>query len=227
MNLKNMNDFRYEKKFYIDNMSYKEIQSIIKNHPAIFKEIFYERRINNIYMDSINLKNYNNNVAGTSERLKIRVRWYSNLGLAKNPILEIKIKNNELGKKRRFKLKNFILDKNFSYTKLQKVFYESNLPEWLIEKLKFSKPTLLNSYSRTYFITADKKYRITIDKDFIFYRIIGHGNFYSEEIFEKKRYILELKYKYKDFEKANHITQYFPFRIAAHSKYVYGIDLLI
>ena len=225
--MKNLNDFRYEKKFYIENKSYGEIVWLIKHNPAIFKEIFYERRINNLYLDSISFKNYNNHLDGNSKRLKVRIRWYGELfGLTKNPLLELKIKNNELGRKCRFKLKEFSLDKNFSYKKLQEIFKKSNLPKWLIEKLNFSRPVLLNSYSRKYFISSNKKHCITLDRDITFYRILGNGNFFGEKITNKEGYVLEIKCEYKNFEKTKDITKYFPFRIIAHSKYIQGINLL-
>ncbi len=193
----------------------------------MFSEIFYERRVNNIYLDSIDLKNYKENLAGISQRIKIRIRWYGKVfGIIKNPVLELKIKNNELGKKLSFPLKSFILDKKFSAKLLQKVFLESNLPKWLIEELRLYSPSLLNSYKRKYFISADKKYRITLDRYQIFFRIKNGENFFREKIINKETYILELKYSSKDYGKTESITKYFPFRFTANSKYVCGIDLL-
>jgi hypothetical protein len=43
---------------------------------------------------------------------------------------------------------------------------------------------------------------------------------------KNNKIILELKVPYEKFEKAREITQHFPFRLSANSKYVSGIDLL-
>ena len=223
----NYDDLRYEKKFIITELDLAEIEHLIKLSPVIFHKIFYERRVNNIYMDSIDYDNYYENIAGISKRTKIRIRWYGDLfGGIKSPILEIKTKEGELGKKLSFPLKPFILDQNFSNDLLRRVFRKSDLPKWLEEKLKLYIPILLNSYKREYFVHFDKKHRITLDKDFIFFRIKNINNSFREKISDKETYIFELKYSFKDSRKAEQIIQHFPFRLTASSKYVFGMNLL-
>ncbi len=222
-----MQDLRYERKFIISELNYQEIEFLIKHNPAMFSEIFYERRVNNIYLDSIDLKNYKGNLSGNSNRLKIRIRWYGKLfGIIKNPVLELKLKNNELGKKLSFKLKAFVLDKKISLNSLKKIFLDSNLPKWLNEKLKLYHLALLNSYKRKYFSSADKKHRITIDKDLLFIKIKDNNNSFNSRIIDKEKYILEIKYSLKDYKTTSRITECLPFRLTACSKYVQGIDIL-
>ena len=92
-----LKNFRYEKKFVINEMSLLEIEHLIKFSPQVFSEIFNERRVNNIYLDSLELENYYENIVGNSERIKIRIRWYGKtFGFVFKPVLEIKIKNNDL-----------------------------------------------------------------------------------------------------------------------------------
>ena len=221
-----LKNLRYERKFVISELHSYEIENLIKHHPAMFSEIFYERRVNNIYLDSMGRENYQEHLAGASQRLKIRIRWYGKVfGIIKNPILELKIKKNELGKKSFFQLKPFILDKDFSVKLLQKVFLKSDLPKWLIEKLRLYHPTLLNSYKRKYFISFDKKHRITLDKNQIFFKIKDIGNSFKERIANNDSCVLEVKYSLKDYKKAANIMQKFPFRLTANSKYLSGIDL--
>ena len=221
-------DFRYEKKFIIQDLEPSEIYHLIKHNSAMFSEIFYSRRINNIYFDSINFKNYHEHLNGISQRIKIRVRWFGKtFGLIENPILEFKMKDGYLGEKRRFKLKPFILDKKICFKSLQKdIFEKSNLPAEIIEIIKMSKPTLLNSYKRKYFASVNKKIVITTDKDLIFYKIKENHNNFIEKILDKNLQILELKYSAENDDEASKITQEFPFRITAISKYIQGIDFL-
>jgi len=222
-----LSDFRYEKKFVTEDLNESEIRHLIRLNPAVFSEIFHERVVNNIYLDSIDLENYSENVAGNTQRMKIRVRWYgSTFGIIRNPVLELKIKNNELGKKLSFPLKGFVLGPDFSFDKLQEVFLQSKLPEWLVEKLKFFQPSLLNSYERKYFISADKKFRITLDKDQVFYKIKKRDNSFIEKRVCPETFVLEIKYSVKDYDRIYKITDNLPFRLTANSKYVFGIDLL-
>jgi hypothetical protein len=218
---------RYERKFITTELNSKEIESLIKANSAIFKEIFYKRKINNIYLDSLDLKSYQENIAGVSERLKIRIRWYGpKFGLIKKPILELKMKKGKFGEKLYFPLNEFIFGKKFTYNKLKKVFLNSNLPKWLNEKLKFCQLSLFNSYDRKYFISSDKKYRVTIDKNLIFYKINNANNLFNEKIEDSEKIVIELKYSLKDFRKSQKISQEFPFRLTANSKYCSGVSLL-
>ena len=218
---------RYERKFIIPELECPKIKYLIQHHPAMFLKTFHKRHINNIYLDSIVLGNYQDNLAGNSQRLKIRIRWYGKtFGLIENPILEIKTKKETLGQKKYFKLKSFTLDKDFSLKLLHKeVFEKSNLPKWIMEKLKFSQNVLLTSYEREYFQSADKKYRITIDKNLEFFKVKNQNNNFIEKISYNNQ-ILELKYSEEDDGTASEITKFFPFRITAYSKYVYGVDVL-
>ena len=220
-------NFRYERKFVLSELTSQEIERIIRCHPANFKEIFYERTINNIYFDSLDLKNYHDHLSGSADRFKIRIRWYGKIfGEIKNPVIEIKAKKNELGKKTSFPIKNFVLDEKFSLEYIQKIFSQSNVPFWLSEELKLYMPVILNSYKRKYFSSNDKRYRLTIDKEVKFYEIRSRNNLFFRKYKDVDNIIIELKYQLKDFEKAKEITEHFPFRLGAYSKYVTGINLL-
>ena len=227
IDLLDLENLRYEKKFVISVLEFRELEHLIKTNSEIFSEIFHERTINNIYFDTLNLKNYTENLAGVSQRLKIRIRWYGEMfAELKKPVLELKIKNNELGRKLSFPLKPFLFNQDISLELLQKIFSESDLPKWLVEELRLYCPTLLNSYKRKYFISASKKYRITIDQEMVFIKIGNKNNLFNEKIVDRENYIFELKYVLKDYEGARKFIQEFPFRLAANSKYVCGINLI-
>lgn len=169
---------RYEKKI-ISELSLAEILNLIKLHPAMFREQHPDRIINNIYFDTIDLKNYNEHINGISKREKIRLRWYGNK--INNVKLEIKQKENESGNKLSFSL--------------------NKIPKWLKEKLKGYKISLRNSYLRKYFISVNKKQRITVD------------------ISLNQPIIIEFKYSENE-----DVCNFFPERVAACSKYVNGVE---
>jgi len=221
-----MDSFRYERKFRIEHLNKHEIEQTIKSHSSLFLEIFYERQVNNIYLDTNNLKSYFDNLSGISERVKIRIRWYGSLTKKiNNPILEIKIKNNLLGKKIRYPLKPFTLNKDFSVKELHKIFSQSNLPKPLKEILKTLTPSLLNSYSRKYFISQGKKYRLTIDSKMNFFNLNKTNNTFLRK-YQDTANILELKYSSENDSNAQTISNKFPFRLTKNSKYITGINLL-
>lgn len=217
---------RYEKKFIISEISKEEIEYIIKLHPSLFSEIFYEREVNNIYFDSAGLRSFQEHLTGIAERLKIRIRWYGEMfGRIEKPILEVKAKINELGNKLLFQLKPFVFGGNFSYSDLRKIFLKSNLPKWLDEELKISLPVLLNCYKRKYFLSADKRFRLTLDTNMEFFKINPRGNLFLENL-KSEENILELKYNFKNFEDAEKVCQNLPFRMMASSKFMHGVEWL-
>src|SRR5690349_4465460 len=107
---------RYERKSRAEDVSLEQFLHTIKLHPASFRMAFPDRFINSIYLVTYELDYYNDNIAGLADRVKQRIRWYGvDLEHIANPVLEIKIKNNELGYKRYAELPAFKPGKNFSY----------------------------------------------------------------------------------------------------------------
>jgi len=222
---KAVDNYRCERKFFISDLTKHEVESCVKVHPAIFKEIYCQRYVNNIYFDTFNLNNYFDNVVGAYDRIKFRIRWYGELwGVIKQPVLELKIKKGLLGKKEAFPLDSFVLDRDFTIRNLIHVIDNSAISEILKLDIKSLSLTLLNRYSRKYFESADKHYRITIDNDLLYYQINHHHNNFLDKIVDISNVILELKYDHKKDENAHYITNEFPFRLTKSSKYVMGLN---
>ena len=220
-------NFRYERKFTANATHRSEILHYIKAHPAFFREVFHPRQVNNIYLDSKELAFYKANVIGVSERKKVRIRWYGDLfGSIEKPTLEFKIKHGLVGDKWSWKIANFELDKNFEGDYLQEKFKLSNLPHPILESLQNLEPTLLNSYQRTYFLSADKKYRLTLDEQLDYNRISNKNNLFLQKRSTPNQYILELKYGLDLDHHVDTISGKLPFRLDKSSKYVNGIDYL-
>jgi len=224
--LSNIKYFRYERKFYIEQLRIEEVETILKFHPAIFGEIYHQRSVNNIYLDSFNLQQYFDNINGVDRRLKVRIRWYGNLfGIIKNPTLELKLKHNLHVGKLFYPLKSFTLDNNFSIEVIRKVFKESSLHEVIrlhLMELNFS---LLNSYNRKYFLSSNREYRVTLDTNMEVYKLSPYQNNFLYKSKDSST-ILEVKYNKSQDKFADSITGYFPFRMTRSSKYVDGITKL-
>lgn len=225
-NTSHISDFRYERKFFITELSKYEVECIVKIHPAIFSEIYHKRFVNNIYFDSFNLINYRENIEGETDRIKIRIRWYGELfGYIKEPVLEIKVKKEFLNKKISIPIKPFILKKD---TKISDILNSFNdLQDSLVIDFNSLKPSLLNQYSRKYYQSCHGHYRITIDTDQSFYQINKQNNFFLNRTTDKNTVILELKYAKEYDSEANHITTKFPFRISKSSKYISGVEKVL
>ncbi len=225
--IQKINELRYERKFYVNELNCKEIEYVIKSHPAFFSEVYFERNVNNIYLDSIDRKNYWDSLNGLNKREKLRIRWYGSLfGLIKKPYLEIKQKNNFLCCKDKYPLQPFTLSRLVSFNKFLSDISNSKISDLIKEKLKFSKFSLLNCYKRKYFLSADKKFRLTLDYNIKYFTLSSNNNTFFNTITDRNIAIIELKYKQDDDDLADKISSLFPFRLGKSSKYVSGINYL-
>ncbi|MEM6802419.1 MAG: polyphosphate polymerase domain-containing protein [Bacteroidota bacterium] len=210
-------ELRYERKFRIEALSVEAIQQIIRQHPAAFRKAFPDRQVNSIYLDSPDYNNWQENILGWNERKKYRIRWYgTNLSKANNPQLEIKSKHNELGWKEHVEVEEFNIHE-----------LGTVLKELGVRKAEIFQqvPKLLNSYERSYYISFDQRFRLTLDRNMCFYRLMD-APFLPNNSLRDTAFILELKYAQKWDDLVDTITQYLPFRQHKHSKYVEGIKLI-
>ncbi len=225
MERKAVSKHRFERKFAVEGLSPHALKAVVKLHPALFREVFVPRRINNIYLDGIGLKAFYENTSGISQRKKVRIRWYGDLlGYIAKPVLEHKIKSGMLGTKSSWQLPPFTLDDSFDSKKWLELVLKSDLPAMAKEELLSMAPILLNSYYRTYYVSADKNFRITVDEDLQYYGISAVNNYFVKKRIQKSQLILELKYPAEKDDEADRITQHFPFRLTKSSKYVNGVN---
>ncbi len=193
----------------------------------MFNEIYFPRFVNNIYLDSHTLQNYWDNVCGSSHRQKVRIRWYGKMfGEIATPVLELKIKEGFTNRKMSYPLKSFTLDNGFSWGTIKNLFNQSDLPGILLERLKALEPTLLNRYSRKYYLSNNELFRVTIDNEMEFVRIGSCHNSFMDSRKDHIQTVLELKYGMVNDDTADTVAGCFPFRITRSSKYVSGIDVL-
>lgn len=215
---------RYERKF-VSDLGIKETERILKLNPGMFRTLYPQRRINNIYFDTHDLHHYVSSVEGERERMKVRIRWYGKLfGLINAPVLEIKLKRGEVGKKLSYPLKAFTFDKKTSRESLMKILKESDLPLSIISELKQHIPILVNSYTRKYFISANKAFRVTLDCDLMFIHMKPSHNTYSQKVVNRRQVILEVKYGDANSRTAHHLFNHLPLRLRRNSKYSQGIE---
>ena len=218
---------RFERKFYLPALPDCVFDEMFKRHPMRFREVYPQRSVNNIYLDTFDLGNYIDNVAGVSNRIKVRIRWYgASWGVNDNPRLELKIKNNMLGAKISFQLRDICVDEKLSKLKINNLFEASDVPAHMLLYLKSLDLILMNHYIRKYYQSFDGKYRITVDSMMTYYRLSQLSNTFFHKQTNKNVKIIELKYD-KDYdEQAKNVTCHFPFRVSKISKYVEGVQKL-
>jgi len=220
-------DFRFERKYHIQDLDLHTIESWVRRSPCLFSECFPPRHINNIYFDTPSLENYHENLGGQAARTKLRLRWYGDyLNNPAKTTLEYKIKRGMVGTKDSYKLPPLCLQAGFSHDDMRTYWESCSLPSWVREDALSVVPTLGNRYRRKYFLSADGDYRITLDTDLCF---LGLDRFDCQ--FDRMRtldqsVVMELKYEGSIPTLDERLMNFFPFRVTRMSKYVTGIELL-
>ena len=218
------NNFRYERKLIVPKELHSDVFNLIKTHPYRFKEIFNERKINNIYFDTPEYYFYFCNLIGNQDRTKVRIRWYGDLFGYINPSLEFKKKYGQVGNKIIYKLDNFKFNRYTSRDEIKKIFFGAkSISRKIKSELKLLDITLINSYNRKYYLSIDNRFRITVDYKIEYFKLSGLNFLNQLSLYKDPNMILEIKYSCIDEDLVNQITNYFPFRLSKNSKYVNGI----
>jgi hypothetical protein len=220
-------DWRFERKFSGRGLTLNIAEAAIHLHPAIFRTAYPPRWINNIYFDTPSLEAYWEHTNGASHRVKTRIRWYGAVdGAVSSPIMERKIKCALEGTKIFHPLPSFIVDGTLTSKKLAQVIENADLPPATREDVRYQRPVLFNRYYRQYFVSADNRFRLTIDCRLSYRPIHNLGGLWRSPVSQWAGIIIELKYDRADTIGAAEITQALPFRLSRFSKYVTGVNFL-
>jgi SPX domain protein involved in polyphosphate accumulation len=222
-----MRDFRYERKFLIDQLDVHQVQALVKLHPAMFYEPYPPRYVNNLYLDTEELDNYQENVSGVGERRKVRIRWYGDLfGRVERPMLEFKVKSGLVGTKVAYSFAPFALDERFCNRYYREILRQADLPGHVQQVLLGMHVVLCNRYYRWYYATHDERFRVTVDAEMAFYQVRKATNYFRHRYVDHRHVVVELKYgKAMDVE-AERVSRVFPFSVTRNSKYVTGIEMV-
>lgn len=215
-----MTTFRHERKYVLPEIMKKNVWGIIKAHPLMFKEIYHERVINNIYFDTPQLDNYLENIDGVPIRHKVRIRWYDNN--TSSCYLEIKSKKGAVNTKKVHKIGG--LDAGSNMRKfLQEAVAAADLPKHIDAEIHKLVPSCVNRYKRRYFESRNKKFRITLDYDLRF-RKMRSSRIPKQPWPRSKNMVVEVKYNTDGKVNLNEFTRSFPFRVGKFSKYTAGVE---
>lgn len=214
--------FRYERKFVLDASRLAEFRLQVKLHPAMFREAYPPRYVNNLYLDTLDRSSYFDNVEGMPERTKMRVRWYGELlGVVDRPFLEYKLKRGVVGTKRRYDLPTISLSTNGVGRSIVAAMRTAELPASVRIQLPYIEPTLLNRYRREYFESA-RGFRVTLDTELR--SINPNGRVRASD--PQPEMIVELKYDRELELEARTLLSHFGLRVMKNSKYVVGLEYL-
>ena len=218
--------WRYERKFEARGVPLAQIEMLLRLHPAGFRIAFPDRDVNNVYLDQPDLRSFRTHVNGAMKRQKFRIRWYGAAHDASRPVLEVKRKQGLVGTKSRFSMPAFPYDADFDFEPMRREALARIDEGGVAEFVAGAAPVVFNRYHRRYLLSADRRFRLTIDTALRFERIRRAGLGSLARFEERDLAILELKYAMQDDADATRIASRFPFRLGKYSKYLQGISRL-
>jgi len=216
----NPDDYRYEIKIPLQKTQFYDLKGYLNQLSVVMKRTYPDRAVNSIYIDSIDLNNYLDNVTGISRRKKIRFRWYGNN--IDSLVLESKEKIGKVSRKNIVQLNNaagiYPRSRGKYLTLLRNNRTDIGWPT-----LSTLFPILEVNYHRSYYELASQ-IRMTIDTGISYRRLFPteKPNFFSSPVYA----VVEFKYPLHLAGSANKIIAGLPFRVFRHSKYVVGVDLV-
>ncbi len=108
---------------------------------------------------------------------------------------------------------------------------ESNRPDFdyrliIATTNDIGRNAMVNRYRREYFRTADKKVRITIDRDLRFYQV-DRPRPQNNASYVDSAVIMEIKYDHRAVNEGVDVSSRFSIPLCKNSKYVYGMERLL
>lgn len=217
-------DVRHEIKYVGYAIQLGALRHWLQHSPQRFVVPYPPRRVNNVYFDDFEFSAYSQNLAGVSERSKVRYRWYGESRYPGKGVLEVKRKRNMFGWKLRYPIDEPGWSNESSWRDVI-ASMRAALPldgrMWLDRN---PLPTLLNSYRREYFVSSDGAIRATIDtaQRVCDQRFARSPNLKYAAALEDT-VVVEFKFARQERLRASRMFRGFPLRVGRHSKYMNGM----
>mgnify|MGYP001196086752 FL=1 len=215
---------RYEIKFILDNAKLSEVNQWA-NNSTYFKQSFKARKVNSIYFDDVGYSSIRDNLAGISNRKKMRLRWYGRKQDKQIPSFEIKYREGRLGWKESIKIKS--LETHFSKLKVKEIVDETKKELTkegvIIDEHIF--PTLQTSYDRKYF-SDPEGIRLTIDENISFHSPLLYSDLKQNLWTKYPLQVMEIKFHPHLKKDVSAILKSLHLTPKRHSKYLVGMSAL-
>jgi hypothetical protein len=215
---------RYEVKMVCLERQLPLVRAWLWLHPDAFVEAFPPRQVNNLYLDSQDLDCLNANLIGVSERSKLRLRWYGDNHTEVQGALELKRRSSQVGWKESCPIPVKLDLTRISWQELiwqLKEHARGNSAVWLSSA---DRPVLINSYTREYYVSADRQVRITLDYDQVVYEQVTYAapNLVVRSPVEPC-VVVEVKSDSDLHRRVSNVLTSFPVQTQRNSKYVDGV----
>lgn len=219
---------RYEIKMVTDEVNLPQVRSWLRLHPQCFVRPYPNRDINNTYFDTPHLDSYSENLAGTSRRRKLRLRWYGSRHNNIKSVLELKCKRSLQGWKQSCAVQQCLDLSQMSWQEVRSAL-QLKLSQPFEDYLNhFSYPVLINQYHREYYVSFDRRVRITLDyKQRAYDQRFEHAPNLSRAILPSDKMVVEVKADRDNQHFLSDAIACLPLRVGKHSKYALSMEAIL
>jgi SPX domain protein involved in polyphosphate accumulation len=220
---------RYEIKLPVDDAGLSRFLSWLYRETTI-RPAYEDRNVNSLYFDDTEFLSVRENLAGISNRKKLRLRWYhlNDEQKISNVSLEEKAREGRLGHKNVIKIPS--LEKDLLRISLSEIQSEiwaecTKTAELAMILDRHFVPTIHLNYLRKYFTSANGV-RITIDQDIRFYPLSPVLELYKFPAVHYPKFVIEIKFEPHLKNEVERLIRKLNMTPKRHSKYLAGLAAL-
>lgn len=215
---------RHELKLASDEAAYPELRMALRLDRAGIRALHPPRRVQSLYLDTAFQRALEENLAGLSVREKVRLRWYGGDTARVRGVLERKCRENSLGWKETLPLEEPVEVAGAERRRFVAELARRCRADWR-ERLHGLEPAQWIGYTREYLTSADRRVRITLDREL---RCADQRPLARLSDAERTRtprvLVLELKCAPEDLDRARDIVGRLPLPLGRCSKFVLASD---
>ncbi|MEA4907214.1 MAG: VTC domain-containing protein [Chloroflexi bacterium] len=220
---------RYELKMDCEAIHLCVVRSWMQTNSAGFKRAYPPRQVNSLYFDTYDLDSYNRHIEGLYERYKLRLRWYGQeLKTAAGGQFELKKKHGPVGDKLVLPLGYPVQLQGRSWQAVEGSFKAAVASEAAApfrENLSLSRPLVLTTYWREYYLSGNGRVRLTLDTRLCAYdqwNTAGPNLRFPTPSLDSV--IVEFKCEVPDARYLSDLLAEWPLRVHTHSKFIAAVD---
>lgn len=211
---------RFELKCATDAGAWSKLRAALWTDRACLRRLFPERVVQSIYLDTDRGRALFENLSGQSNREKWRVRWYGDDAELVTAQLEHKVRENAMGWKEVFALSHPIAVEDMERADFRDALDERLEPH-VRERLHGLVPAQWIRYTREYFTSADRRLRVTLDRDLKSYDLRVNPTIDRRTPTPLARVlVLEVKCEPEYLDRARELVGRLPVPVGRSSKFV-------
>ncbi|MCI5138595.1 MAG: VTC domain-containing protein [Candidatus Electrothrix sp. AR1] len=212
-------DYRYEIKFVLNEINLTAALNWIYTSTNLRKK-FKGRYVNSLYFDDLEYRAVRDNLAGISQRQKIRLRWYRHADRVNGLVLEQKNREDRYGSKNRFP----VGDSRLTERPIADInrYIGQLLLENIVSADTYHTASLHIEYYRQYF-EDNNGLRLTFDREISFKNIISYCSINMLPAASYPAVVMELKFTPELKIYVAELLRSLPLTPKRHSKYLVGL----